>query len=285
MITMYRSVKAAAAAAAICALTACGNAATTQPTAAEAPEVTGEFKATALDSGKADAIILETDNHTVVIDTGEKDDGDELVAYLQSNDITEIDYLIITHFDKDHVGGAAELIENISIGEIITPDYEGTNTAYEKFVEASDNAGLTATKLSDSTSFTLDDAVFELHPPMRSDYAEEDNDYSIVVNVTHGKNTFMFAGDCETARLAELPQQMTMSHTFLKVPHHGIYAKGLDNFISSVSPKYAVITDSEKHPADSETIALLDGIGCTTYSTQNGTVTAVSDGETITVTQ
>lgn len=280
---MYKPIKLAAAAAAACSLlTACGGG-EKQKTAA--PEVTGEFKTTVLECGKADAIILETENHTVVIDTGEKDDGDELVAYLQSNDIAEIDYLIITHFDQDHIGGAPELMASIGIGEIITPDYVGNNSEYESFVTALSEHAVSPTKLTSSTSFTLDDVVFELYPPMRSDYKEDDNDFSIVTSVTHGENTFLFAGDCETARLAELPEQMNMSHTFLKVPHHGVYCKGMNEFIRSVSPEYAIITDSRKNPADSETTALLDSAGCATYSTQNGTITAVSDGKTIAVTQ
>ena len=249
------------------------------------PEVTGEFKTTVLDEGQADAIILETASHTVVIDTGEKDDGDELVEYLTQNGIKSIDYLFITHFDKDHVGGASELIENIEIGEIITPDYEGNNKEYKNFIAALEENGLSQTKLTDYMTFTLDDSVFEVFPPEKSSYIEDDNDFSLVINVVHGENTFMFAGDCETARLKELPGQMNMEHMFLKVPHHGVYCDGMDEFIKSVSPVYAVITDSEKKPADDEVLALLEGVGCEIYETTYGSITTVSDGKTIKITQ
>ena len=285
MIYMYKTVKAIAAAAAVCtALTACGTAAEKQ-TKTAAPEVTGEYKTTILKSGKADAIVLKTQDHTVVIDTGEKDDGDEIIEYLKSSGISEVDYLIITHYDQDHIGGAPELMAGVKINEIIVPDYEGNNFEYTAFTAALSSLNITPTRLTANISFTLDDVLFELYPAQKSQYKEEDNDYSIVTSVTHGKNTFLYAGDCETARLSELPDQMDMSHTFLKVPHHGVYCSGTDEFIKSVSPGYAVITDTAKNPADEKTLALLEAAGTKVYSTQNGSVTAVSNGTDITVTQ
>lgn len=282
---MYKTVKVIAAAAAVCsALAACGTAAE-KPVRTAAPEVTGEYKTTILKSGKADAIVLKTQNHTVVIDSGEKNDGDEIIDYLKSSGISEVDYLIITHYDKDHVGGAPELMSGVKINEIIVPDYEGNNSEYTAFTTALSSLELTPTRLTANMSFTLDDVLFELYPAQKPQYKEEDNDYSIVTSVTHGKNTFLYAGDCETERLAELPDQMEMPHTFLKVPHHGVYCSGMDEFIKSVSPGYAVITDNAKNPADEKTTALLEAAGAKVYSTQNGPVTAVSNGTDITVTQ
>ena len=278
---LKKSICLASAMAVAVSLAACGGEQKVEIHEITVPEVNGKFKTTVLDTGKADAIILET----VVIDTGEKDDGDEVVEYLAGHGIDKIDYLFITHFDKDHVGGAPEVMANIKIGEIITPDYEGNNDEYEKFIAAIGTSGMTAAALTEYMSFTLDDAVFEVYPPEKTSYVEEDNDFSLVINVTHGDNTFMFAGDCETERLSELPKQMSMEHTFLKIPHHGIYCDGVDRLISSVAPKYAVITDSEKNPADEETVSLLEAAGCKIYETIYGTITAVSDGKEITVVQ
>lgn len=272
------------AAAAVCTLTVSCEA-VKEINTVNIPEVTGEFKTTVLDVGKADAIILETASGTVVIDTGEKNDGSKVLSYFAEHGTDKIDYLFITHFDKDHVGGAADIINNMEIGEIITPNYEGNNKEYEKFKAALSEKDLTELRLTDYKTFTLDDTVFEIYPPKKSYYAEEDNDFSLVINVTHGENTFMYAGDCETERLAELPGQMSMEHIFLKMPHHGQYYKGIDELIKSAAPKYAVITDSEKNPADEEVLILLENIGCEIYETMYGNISAVSDGKSITVMQ
>ena len=65
---------------------------------------------TALSVGKADALVLKQAGHTVLIDTGEKDDGDKIVRFLKNQGIHSVDLLVITHFDKDNVGGAAKVL-------------------------------------------------------------------------------------------------------------------------------------------------------------------------------
>lgn len=77
--------------------------------------------------GKADAIILQTDDKVMLIDTGETDDGEEIVHFLKSRGITSIECMIITHYDKDHVGGACEALGAFNVKRILLPNYEGTN--------------------------------------------------------------------------------------------------------------------------------------------------------------
>ena len=134
-------------------------------------------------------------------------------------------------------------------------------------------------------SFILDDCLFEIYPPLKSSYSNDDNDFSLVISVTHGNNKLLFAGDAEAERLSELSGQMYLKHDFLKVPHHGNWNKNTKQFLQSVSPSYAVITCSEKNPASDEIISCLDSLNCKTYLTQNGEVNIMSDGEKIEISQ
>jgi beta-lactamase superfamily II metal-dependent hydrolase len=250
-----------------------------------APEVTGSFKAKILDTGKSDAIVLQSQNHTVIIDCGEKNDGDDVLEYLSENNIESVDYLIITHFDKDHVGGAAKVINGIEIGEIITPDYEGTSSEYEKYIKSAEKNGLTPLSLTEEISFTLDDVLYEVCPPEKTEYDETDNDYSIAVSVTHGENKLLFAGDAEEERLEEIEEQLPSKYTFLKVPHHGRYNEGSDEFFEKTSPSFAVITCSEKEMPSDKILAKLEEIGAQVYLTKDGSVSVESDGKTLTINQ
>ena len=73
-------------------LTACGTNRETVPTSgAEAPEVTSEFKTEILKTGKSDAILLQTENYTVVIDAGEKSDGKKVISRLEESGTEKID--------------------------------------------------------------------------------------------------------------------------------------------------------------------------------------------------
>ena len=253
--------------------------------AVDVPAVSGSFNFTVLKSGQADAIIMQTENFNVVLDVGEKDDGDEVVAHLSDLGIENIDYLFISHFDKDHVGGFPEVMENVTASNIIVPDYVGNNGEYEEYLKTVSEYNLQITKLTEDTSFVIDDVLFEVSVPKKKVYAEGDNDFSLVMSVTHGENTFLFAGDAEKDRLPEVLSEFGRQHDFLKVPHHGKHNKNTQRFINTVKPKYAVITDSDKNPAEKKTVSLLETAKAEIYSTRDGDVSVVSNGIEIVVNQ
>lgn len=267
---------------AVILISGCGTSATHKR---KAPEVTGEVELTVLRAGQADAMVLQTENHCVIIDCGEKDDGGKITEFLERNGISAVDYIFITHFDKDHIGGFPEVAESVAVGNIVVPNYEGSNSEYKKYLKSVNENDLTVTVLEEDTAFEVDDVLFEVSAPKKQDYAEGDNDFSIVISVTHGENSFLLAGDAEEERLSEVISEFTGEYDFLKVPHHGRYNRKTTAFINSVKPSYCVITDSEKNPAETETVTALEKVGCKIYSTKNGDVHITSNGENIKITQ
>lgn len=249
------------------------------------PVATSEFNCSVLKAGQADAIILRTAKHNVIIDCGEKDDGSKIVEYLKDKGIENIDCLFITHFDQDHVGGVPEVLNNINVTQVITPDYEGSNSEYENYVKAISEKNINPILLTENMSFILDDVLFEVYPPQKKSYKEGDNDFSLAISVTHGDNSFLFTGDAESTRLSEIMTQTNRRYDFLKYPHHGRYNKKTKMFVESVQPKYAVITCSDKNPAEDETIVILENADCDVYYTKDGDVNIKSDGKEITITQ
>jgi len=251
----------------------------------EPPAVTGNFDFSVLKAGQADAIIMQTQNHSIIVDCGESDDGDKVVKYLKDNNITNVDYMFITHFDKDHVGGFTEVADNVTFSNIYVPDYEGSNDEYEAYVKTVEEKQLKPTVLNEDMTFIADDVMFEVMVPERKTYAEDDNDFSLVILVTHGENTFLFTGDAEADRIGEVIRRFPHQYDFLKVPHHGKYNKNTKRFINTVKPGYAVICDSEKNPAEKETVSILEHVKSKIYSTKDGNVFVSSDGKEITVSQ
>lgn len=96
------------------------------------------LKITFLKVGKADAIIAQTQEKTMVIGAGEEDDGEEVVSFLTNQGIFKVDVLIITHYDQDHVGGADTLVESLDVAQVFLPDYEGSHTEYLDFMTSLD---------------------------------------------------------------------------------------------------------------------------------------------------
>lgn len=238
--------------------------------------------------GKADAIVVQTEAQTMVIDTGEDDDGAELVSFLKGQGCAKVDTLIITHFDKDHVGGADTLVESMDIGQVLMPDYEGTGTQCREFISALEEQGIMPQRLVAPLEFELGGASILVEPPSSytSDKEDEDNNFSLITTVTHGENRLLFTGDAEERRLREwLSGGSAQDCGFLKVPHHGAYHKVLDELLEAVTPEYAVICSSAKNPADQETLELFKQHQISTFQTKDGNVTVLSNGKQLEISQ
>ena len=233
-------------------------------------------------AGKADAILLTTENSTVLIDAGEKGFGKTILAYLEEQGITAIDYMIITHFDQDHVGGAAKVINNISVGTVLQSNCPKDSEEYEKYCIALLNASIEPVTVQETMTISLDGVTYVVDPPHKNDYAEDDsNNSSLIVSVYNGENSFLFTGDAQTERLEEFLDSNDEAYDFLKVPHHGGEDELMDDLIAEVSPAYAVITASDEELEADSTTSYLDAANVETYLTREGAVILDSDGTNI----
>ena len=243
------------------------------------------LKITVLDVGKADSILLSIGDKNVLIDTGEDGNGQYILTYLRRNNVKKLDYMIITHFDKDHVGGADIILDNIDVSNVIQAKYNKHSKQFNEYIEALNNKNINPISLTQTMSFNLNGVEFTIYPPNKETYAESDNDFSLVTSVKHQSNSFLFAGDAENERLQELLDSGNLNHTFLKVPHHGKYNSNSEEFLTAVNPKYAAITCSKKNPADSRILSILDTLKTKTYLTTNGDIKILSDGNNINISQ
>ena len=226
-------------------------------------------------AGKADAFLLTTAHSAVLIDAGEKGFGKTILAELEARGITKLDYLIITHFDQDHVGGAAKVINNFDVETVLQSNHPKDSEEYEKYVKALNNAGIEAVTVREALDFTLDGVAFSVDPPRRDNYREDDsNNASLIVTAKAGENSLLFMGDAQTERLAEFLEWNTETWDVLKVPHHGKEEPLMEELVRLVKPKYAVITSSDEDPEAASTLAALDGVE--TYLTRNGEISITS---------
>ena len=241
------------------------------------------LKVTILKVGQADAIVVQSGECTMIIDTGEEEDGEELVKFLKNQGISYVDTMIITHFDKDHVGGADTLVESVEIGQIIAPDYEGNITEYYDFVHALENRGLSMLHLTKTLEFAFGDAVVKIEPPASYEVPESDkevdNNFSLITTISHGDNNLLFMGDAQKQRIREwLSGDSVVDCDFLKVPHHGVYNKALKELFEAISPQYAVICSSSKNTAEAKTLEALKQYNVSVLETKDGDVTVISNG-------
>ena len=273
----------------VLSLTGCAGGAvqssTPQP---EAPAVTGNVTVTAFNVGKADALVVQTQNTVTVIDAGNKGDGKYIDKFLTAQGIDTVDLMIITHFDKDHVGGASRVINKMNVKEVLVPNYESELEEYKSFVEKVEETETPVTKLDFGTSreWAPDDITCTVYASEKNNYGrDEENDFSLVMYMQHGENTFLFTGDAEDPRQQEIIRLNLGKVDFLKFPYHGNYMPTTEKFLDALDPKYTVVCCSEKEYADPNTVETLENRKIETYYTCDGNVTVVSDGKTLTCTQ
>lgn len=240
--------------------------------------------------GKADASVFRCGEYCMVIDCGEADDGQDIAAFLQGAGIKTIDVLIVTHFDKDHVGGVPAVLEQMEVGRILAPDYEGTGNAYENFLNALSEQGLSAERLTEAATLALGDMTVQIEPSdigIPADAEEEyDNDMSLITTIIHGEVRLLFTGDIEAARTESWLAFGDVQHCqLIKMPHHGRYNDQTAALLDAVSADAAVICCSQKNPADDKTLAALEERAVTVWQTRYGDVHLESDGRELKVTQ
>ena len=243
---------------------------------------------TVFDSGKADAILIETQKGNVLIDTGLDKNKETLLSELEERNIENLDALIITHFDKDHTGGADAVIKELSVSHVYTTYRTKSGDEISEFEEALSAAGLSASLIQGKQTFTLGGAVFEVYGASDSYEEDESNNSSLIIRLTFGEKTYLFMGDAQDERIEEFLTYGIENIDFLKVPYHGHMQDTLAKLIETLSPEVSVITDSEEEPSEkeiSQTVSLLEESGSAVYQTKDGTVSVKCTQESFTVSQ
>lgn len=234
--------------------------------------------------GKADAFLLHSSQGNVLIDTGEKTDSDTILKYLADKEIKTLDYMIITHFDKDHVGGAAKILKSIPVNNVIQSNCPKESQEYERFLKALGEKNIQPITITDVTGFEVGKMKFSVIGTGDKTFVlEESNNSSLITTVEYGSRRFLFMGDSKSERIQDFLNTGVAHYDFLQVPHHGEYDSLLKPLISHCSSGYAVITCSEALPEKEKTVKLLEENGAEVYLTRKGAITLTCDGEKLNI--
>lgn len=245
-----------------------------------------EFKVYFFNAGKADCMLISNNDKYIMIDTGESTLSNEILTYLKNNNIEKLDYLIITHFDKDHVGSASSIIDKIQVDNVLQSNYPKESEYYTNYLNSLSSKNITPQTVTGNLNFTLGDMNIVVNGPDKVYDNNESNNSSLIVSINYGETNYLFTGDSQNDRIKDyLSQNSNQKYDFIKIPYHGHYQKKLDNLLETVTPKYAVITSSLAEPEDSETIEILNSLNTKYYLTRSGSITLLSDGKTVNIIQ
>lgn len=250
----------------------------------------GEMKATFLDVGQGDCMVIQTEDHNAVIDVGNNDKGIQVVDFLEKSGIESLDYLILTHPDADHIGGADNILESVQVKKVIMPDVSNDTMTYEEVIEDIKTYDIEVVHPSVGDTFSMGDAEFTVLCPEEELVGEEDtNNVSIGMKLVHGEKSFVMCGDAEEKSEEAMVKRFgsSLECDVLKCGHHGSSTATTDAFLKETNPTWAVIScgkdNSYGHP-HREVLSKLEEDDVQILRTDTmGMITAVSDGKNITI--
>ena len=233
-----------------------------------------------INTGNSDAILIENQGYFAMIDTGDTDDDVKVKSYLQKQGVKRLEYLVLTHYHADHIGGADTLLSDFEVGTTLVPNGDANTQVYRDYINALSHKGLKPSVPLEGAKFELGSATLTVYNTAGGNRNENNN--SLVVVYENGEDRALFTGDAE----AEVENQLSIGDIeLLKVGHHGSKTSSSPSFINQIQPEYAVILTGQPnqygHPHQ-ETLSLFESKGIPVYRTdEQGDIVFTSTGHGI----
>ncbi len=231
----------------------------------------------AISVGKADAILVSVEGHTVLVDTGYARSKGQIMTALNRMGVSALDAVFVTHLDKDHIGGLTWLAESdIPIGAWYASGmYMDVDSAEEHpMTEAAAIRGESVTFLLAGDEVSLGSAVLRVLAPMTLATDKDDNN-SLVMMLESSQGRILLAGDMEYPEESQLlASGENLKCDVLKVANHGDDDTNSPAFTQAASPQIAVISTSTEEKAetpDPTLVAQLKNQGAEVYVTDECT--------------
>lgn len=237
-----------------------------------------------IDVGQGDSTLIINGEHAMLIDAGNNGYGVALQLYLQNQGIRKLDYLILTHPDADHIGGADVVICKLKIDKVFMRNREKDNNTYRDVLDALSFKKLKYEMPEVGAKYDLGDASFVILGPNRE--YEKTNDNSIAIMLRKGDKKFLFTGDGEEeAELDMVEGDFDLNADVYHVAHHGTRHATSTAFLDKVSPEAAVLSCAYGNEYGFPHQATLNGLrkrGILLYRTdEQGSIVAYCDGTTV----
>ncbi|MBR3755170.1 MAG: MBL fold metallo-hydrolase [Clostridia bacterium] len=253
-------------------------------------KIESEFSVHFIDVGQGDCTLIKTPDGNMLIDAGENGYETTVLEYLEAQGVDSLKYFVATHPHSDHIGGAAEVIEAVTVENVIMPKLSKSNTpttaTYEKMLTAIKNSSAKVISAKPGSEYSFGGAEFTVLAPFEQD--ENLNNMSVVLKLTYKGYSFMLSGDAEKEVESQiLKAGYDISADVYKGAHHGSSTSNSKKFVKAVNPTYAVLSyeegNSYGHP-HRETVELFNEEGIVYYSTADyGTIVFTVDNNVLDV--
>lgn len=235
-----------------------------------------------IDVGQGDATLLEGEGFSILIDAGNWK-YTEAVDYLKQQKIKNIDIVVGTHPDADHIGQLAQVIGEFDVGEVWMSGNPSSSATYTNALQAIEASGTEYVEPRTGEVFDLGSLQIEVLHPSR--ITGSPNEESVSLKMTYGDIGFIFTGDAGVKEEQEMIDTgIDLNAEILHLGHHGSNTSTSLAFLKAVTPEVAIYSagadNSYGHP-HAEVIAVVENEGAKVFGTNvNGTIVVETDGNT-----
>jgi competence protein ComEC len=240
-----------------------------------------------IDVGQGDAIFIQYQSYEILIDAGENNMGSRVADYVKPKLKGNLDLVIATHPDSDHIGGMDIVLSQLKVDKIIDSGMSYTTQTYKDYwSEVGKQVKNGAVYLEDSDmNISLGNGL-KLEVIETGDDNGSKNNNSVLSKLSFGKVSILLTGDMES-EVEEKILTRNLQADMLKAGHHGSRSSSSASFIEKVAPQCTLISaglnNKYGHPHP-ETISNFESRNILYYVTSNlGDIVVATDGNTFTV--
>jgi competence protein ComEC len=237
------------------------------------------LRVTFLDVGQGDSTLLETPSARVLVDEGPPEA--DVARQLTGMGIHSLSAIVLTHPQRDHVGGAADVIRRIRVAEVLDPELAASGPESREALAAARERHVPVRALRSGMSLRSGGLRLDvLWPEDAGTPTEDPNQNAVVLIASYGETDVYLSADAESDVTARLPLRPV---EIMKVAHHGSEDAGLADELRTLRPRIAVIScglhNDYGHPRPETLAALADSPGLAVYRTDlDGRVVIDADG-------
>lgn len=245
--------------------------------------VSSEMKVHFLDVGQGAAVLFQIGGQVLAFDGGDRDTSSFVVSYLKKQAIKQVDVMIASHYDADHLNGLVGILNVIPVKQVYDANYTSDTRVYQSFKKYIQDHSIPEDVPGMRQSIQVGEATVTFIAPKSYGHAEV-NDDSICIRVQFGETSFVIMGDLSADAEQQILSQDLGADVFF-ASHHGSNGSNSKTLLSNVSPEFVVIScgadNSYGHPGDN-TLNRIKATGAQLFRTdKQGTIVATSDGQSI----
>jgi competence protein ComEC len=242
------------------------------------------LRVTFLDVGQGDSALVEAPGAAVLVDEGPPEA--DVAGQLRAMGVRALTAIVLTHPQRDHIGGAAAVLDGLRVGEVEDPGIEAPSADHDAAMAAARRRHVPVEIVHEGDTFRIGKLRLRILWPDEPGLPSEDpNQHAVVALASYGATDVLLTADAEsdvTGRLRIPPVEV------LKVAHHGSEDPGLPDLLRTLRPRLAVISvgkgNDYGHPRPETIAALQAEPGLETLRTdESGRIVVESDGRTLSV--